>query len=215
MNRRQIYAAIISFLTLVVVGDVANAQSKDLNNPTPLTSDVISGTLSPDKKGDKYYYSFVANPGDVTVTLTVEAENRRDNVVQAHLILYDEREVQLGETKYVATYLGGTAQGVENFNLKKRQRVVVLIEMSRFSAGYGKYRLKVSGPVDFSQNKPTTERENVDPLLDATQESIRSRNKTDDLGKCLPKQGTLVIKMKDGSKKIIDLNEAETITVVP
>jgi len=32
---------------------------------------------------------------------------------------------------------------------------------------------------------------------------------------CLPKQGTLIIKMKDGSKKIIDLSEAETITVVP
>jgi hypothetical protein len=32
---------------------------------------------------------------------------------------------------------------------------------------------------------------------------------------CLPKQGTLIIKMKDGSKKIIDLGEAETITVVP
>lgn len=31
---------------------------------------------------------------------------------------------------------------------------------------------------------------------------------------CLPKQGTLIIKMKGGSKKIIDLSEAATITVV-
>ena len=32
---------------------------------------------------------------------------------------------------------------------------------------------------------------------------------------CLPKQGTLIIKMKDGSKKIVDLSDAETVTVVP
>ena len=38
---------------------------------------------------------------------------------------------------------------------------------------------------------------------------------TFDYLKIFPKKGTMIIKMKDGSKKIIDLSEAEKITVVP
>jgi hypothetical protein len=45
-------------------------------------------------------------------------------------------------------------------------------------------------------------------------DSMRQGSKTDYL-ECLPKQGTLIVKMKDGSKKIIDLSEAETVTIVP
>lgn len=48
--------------------------------------------------------------------------------------------------------------------------------------------------------------------VDLSFSDVLENKKTDN---CLPKRGTLIIKMKDGSKKIIDLSEAETITVVP
>ena len=40
-------------------------------------------------------------------------------------------------------------------------------------------------------------------------------NSPSDPSSCLPKQWTLIIKMRDGSKKIIDLAGADSITIVP
>jgi hypothetical protein len=135
-------------------------------------------------------------------------------IVQAGLSVFDEREVQLGAYKVATTTPGYTDQAFENVSLKRRQRVLVLISVSQHSTGFGKYRLRVSGAVNINQGATVSE---SDPLLEATEASIRERRqraKTDNL-ECLPKQGTLIVKMKDGSKKIIDLSEAETVTIVP
>lgn len=73
MNRRQLYAAVISLLAFVVFANVANGQSKDRDNPTQLTSGEISGLIDSDTKGNVYYYSFTVNPGEVVITLSVES----------------------------------------------------------------------------------------------------------------------------------------------
>lgn len=201
MNCRQTCKAIVCFLALVVLVNVANAQSKDQDNPTPLTSSVISDTLSPDKNGETYYYSFVAGPGDIIVTLTVEGI---DNVVQAGFAVFDGNEVQLAK-KYATTYRGNSSQAVEKIYVKRRQRVVLSVIIQN-NAGSGRYRLRIGGDVEFGQNRSSsgvTGSTATDPIAPKTHPE------------CLSKQGTLIIKMKDGSKKIIDLSEAETITGVP
>lgn len=48
-----------------------------------------------------------------------------------------------------------------------------------------------------------------------TQRSSNVPNVNTNSANCLPKRGTLIVKMKDGSKKMIDLSEAQAITVVP
>ena len=72
MNRRQIYSAVISFLAFTALVNVANAQSKDRDNPTQLTSSEIAGLIDSESRGNFYYYSFVANPGEISVTLSVQ-----------------------------------------------------------------------------------------------------------------------------------------------
>ena len=76
MNRQQIYAVIVSFFVLVVFANVANAQSKDMDSPTRLTSNEISGSIDDDSIGSSYYYSFMANRGEVSITLTIEPGRR-------------------------------------------------------------------------------------------------------------------------------------------
>jgi hypothetical protein len=76
MNRHQVYAVAICFLALVASANAASAQSKDRANPTELTSNEISGLIDSDSRGNVYYYSFWAKPGEVVITLTVEPGRR-------------------------------------------------------------------------------------------------------------------------------------------
>lgn len=203
MNYRQIYAVIVSFLALVVFANVANAQSTDIDRPTPITSNIVSGSLERGEKGRLYYYSVVAGPGEVNFTLSIGKSD--GGVFQAGLTVLDENEVVLASlTATSHTYGGG--QGNKIVTLKRRQWITLQFGHTAFSDGGGDFRLRIGGAVEFGQNKSTG------GTTDDTPTSTQSP--TDNI-KCLPKKGTLIVKMKDGSKKIIDLSEAETVQVVP
>jgi hypothetical protein len=51
----------------------AGAQSTDMDSPTALTSNVITG--EGDGKGESLYYSFIATQGDVKLTLDAKTDN--------------------------------------------------------------------------------------------------------------------------------------------
>ncbi len=201
--------ALLLFAVIASVG-ITNAQSKDQDHPTPITSTVISGEpISPDSNGLNYYYSFVANRGDVTITLTAEASR---DLVQVGFDLFDEKEVRLvhaAATTIVSSFSTHTTTGeaVRTVTVKHRQRMVLRISI--LGAGFGKYRLRLSGSVDLAQG--------VDEKATPT---IGGLNASNQVGQpkhidCLTKHGTLIVKMKDGSKKIIDLSDADTVTIVP
>ena len=70
----------------------------------------------------------------------------------------------------------------------------------------GDFRLRIGGAVEFGAKTNS---------FNAALAEAEAEERENKKGNCLPKQGTLIIKMKDGSKKIVDLSEAETVTVVP
>lgn len=204
MNYRQICKVIICFLVLVVLSGVANAQSKDRDNPTRLNSNTISGLVDSETRGNYYFYSFTANPGEVSITLTVEPGRKaNDSALIAFtgvsFILYDRNAAEIAGKEVSTADTTGSKQAVARVEITRRQLLVLGIHIpdkSPWNSVGGKYRVRIDG-ADLGQGG-----------------SSLSTDKTDSSG-CLPKQGTLIIKMKDGSKKIIDLGEAETVTVVP
>src|SRR5437763_10987040 len=105
MNCRQIYAVIVSFLALVVFANVANAQSTDLDHPTPITSNIVSGSLERGEKGRLYYYSVVAGPGEVNFTLSIGKSD--GGVFQVGLTVLDENEVVLASFSATSGMYGG------------------------------------------------------------------------------------------------------------
>jgi hypothetical protein len=204
MNRRQICAVVVCFLALVVFANVANAQSKDRDNPTRLTSNKISSPIYVDNRDEVFYYSFEAGPGEVTATLNVDPERGGTNHVVVYFLL-SETEKSLGMLN-VYTWLKAE-QNVERFTLSRRQMVTMKIWItSANDHSKGRYQVLLSGAVKVGQDDASSKRGLLMPP------SSKDKTSSSD---CLPKQGTLIIKMKDGSKKIIDLSEAETITVVP
>ena len=207
MNRCQTYAVIVSFLALIICVNVANAQSRDKTKPTQLTSNEVSGTIG-DNLADSYYYTFEAGPGEVTFTLTLETgRTGAMSVNQVWVELFNEEGRKIMYLPGLVARMPGsskenTMQKVERITFSRRQRVMLSIFIHDENSPGGKYQLRLGGAVN--ANKVTS---SVDS---AFLDDFRI-----DYSKCLPKKGTLIVKMKDGSKKIIDLSEAETITVVP
>jgi hypothetical protein len=121
------------------------------------------------------------------------------------LTVLDENEVVLASISATSSSYGG-GQDNKIVTLKRRQRIILQLGHTAFSAAGGDFRLRIGGAVEFGQSKSTG---------GVTGETPTSTQSPTGNIKCLPAKGTLIVKMKDGSKKIIDLSEAETITVVP
>lgn len=206
MNRRQIYEIIICLLALVVLANVVNAQSKDKNNPTRLTSNKISSPIYVNNSGETFYYRFEAGPGDIIATLNVDPERRGTNQVVVDFLL-SETGKNLTTLSVYAYYKA--EQQIQRFTLSRRQMVIMKVWFA-LADSQGRYELLLAGATKIGKSSSIDSLE--DPPIPSFSSS--SKNKTD-ISDCLPKQGTLIIKMKDGSKKIIDLSKAETITVVP
>lgn len=109
--------------------------------------------------------------------------------------------------KFVTSSMGRTEQSIEHVTIKRCQ-VLLLRVISSYNYGPGKYRVRLAGAVDIGQGVSGNDPSTIAAL--AREPTNQSKNID-----CLPKHGTLIVKMKDGSKKIIDLSDAETVTIVP
>lgn len=218
---RLIYSTLM-FLTIISSSTLTNAQSKDQTNPTRLTTNEISGLIDSDSIGNSYYYSFTANRGEISITLTVEPgkpENYGDlGLATVSFRLFkgkaEEFANNVADNGVATAATSGTKSFTARTKATTRQMMLLCVDIpsgfSNKSIG-GKYRIRIDGAVEFPQPSYGG---TGNPQLDEALRLQQTRT-TSDYTKCLPKSGTLIIKMKDGSKKIIDLNEAEEITVVP
>jgi hypothetical protein len=228
LQRARWFTAVSVVLLLIASVGSANSQSRDRENPTHLASTEISGVIG-DNLGESYYYTFVAGPGDVTLTLTLEGTGwarNRVNFMGVGFELFNEEDQRI-RSGGVRAYTPN-ARAVERIKFSRRQRVLLHVKISERSDS-AKYWLRLSGPVDIGQDVPIGSG-GITGIGDTNgvQDSINlglslpgggslplSGRAAEAKESCLPKQGTLIVKMKDGSKKIIDLSEAETITIVP
>jgi hypothetical protein len=85
-------------------------------------------------------------------------------------------------------FMGNEGSSVLRAQIPRKQAIRLTIMTDEYSVG-GNYRLELSGAVDFGKAAATLT--------------------------CLPKQGTLHVKMKDGSVRTIELSRAEEISVQP
>jgi hypothetical protein len=163
-----------------------------------MTSNVVSGTLTPEKQESKYYYSFMADRGELTVTMTLESDPGY-NIVSATMAIFDDHGVRIGAERDGTAYSGSTQHVVGKFAVDHRQRLTVRVYVTPYNTGNGKYGLQVAGPIKLEESSDPNE---------------QLREATADYPECVPKRGTLVLRMKDGSKKTIDLSDVEKLFIL-
>lgn len=189
LNRAIIIAVVVPFMLVAPVSP-AFTQSKSRDNPTPLTSPEISKYLdrkSNSESAGNDYYSFSAGPGEVVITLNVLGDSKTLTYVSFTLFDEDARAIT-GETVGSS---GEEEKGIKRFTLSKKQTILLRISVISPYTTAGKYRIQLSGAIDLGEGKSTSGG------------SLE----------CLPKQGTLVVKMRDGSTSKIDLSKAQEMTI--
>jgi hypothetical protein len=219
MIHRQICTVVVWFFALVVFVDVANAQSKNRDNPTRLTSNEITGLIDSDSKGNIYYYSFTTNPGEVTITLTVEPGKRvndsgLDNFNLVVFSLFDRNGEKVVNKAVSASNVGEIAQVTDQVEVNRAQTMVLSVSIPKIGSNgliNGKYRLRVSGAVEINQDAPSS-KTTGSGITKADMDAFLS---FEDFRRHLPKRGTLRVKMKNGSTRIVNLSEVEDIIASP
>jgi len=182
--------ALMTVLMFAAFINSNSAQSRNPDNPTPLSSAELKGSLGGADK--EFYYSFVAGPGKVTVTVDIKGT---EGVASMTLNFSGAKSADL-LVMPLATHRGSTRE-VESFNLDKRQTVVM--KLASTGSYNGSYLIRLEGAVDFEPN-------------DAPARKNSAGGFSED---CLPESGTLRFVMRDGTVQEINLNRVQRVSHKP
>lgn len=178
------------FLMFAAFTGLSSAQSGDVDNPTPLSSKELKGSLGDEDK--EQYYSFVAGPGKVTVTADIKAS---EGVTSMTLNFSTEKSADV-LVMPLASHRGSKRE-VSSFSLSKRQTVVM--KLASTGSYNGSYLIRLDGAVNFE-----------------SADASSSKNTTGDFPvDCLPKSGILSFVMRDGTVKEINLNQIQKVSHKP
>ncbi len=184
------FALMMSLILAVFVGS-NSAQSGDPDNPTPLSSSELKGNLGGANK--ESYYSFVAGPGKVTVTVDIKASEG----VASMTLNFSAADSADALVMPLATHRGSKRE-VDSFDLDERQTVVM--KLASTGSYKGSYVIRLDGAVNFKSDAAAPP----------------PKNSTGGFSEdCLPKSGTLSFVMPDGTVQKIKLNGVQKVSHKP
>ncbi len=187
----------------IAMTGAANAQSTDRDHPTPLTSNELRGNLEDNK--DEHFYSFTAGPGELTVTADIEPAKDSGTTNIAFELLASNGADAILCCEGVQGDFGATGREEKSVKLTKRQTVILHITNN---GGNGTFRFRFSGAaVSGGSIKNGGNNESAETNRSG---GNRTGNRVN-----VPARGTLLIRMKDGSTKEIDLSLIREISVQP
>jgi hypothetical protein len=184
---------VLSLLLLIAATSAAIAQTTDRDHPTALSSNELSGRLDAD--GGEFFYSFTAGPGELTITVEVKS-TEGTLAMPFELLNANGADVILCCQYAQANATGGTGRAVKSVRIKSRQTVILHLTENKYGAGT--FQVRLSGAVAFGGTSGSAQ-------------SSRAGGRR--MG--MPANGTLSIRMRDGSTKEIDLSLVQEISVLP
>jgi len=137
-------SGLIALLILFSSAPVAPGQSRDRDNPTPLSSTELRGEL--DGTDTEYFYSFVAGPGELTLTFDVKATGTNSG---ATFDLFDKNSRPLLSSVLVQAIDRGSDRSVQTIQLLSSQAILMRIKGIDYggSGNRGAYLVRLNGPV--------------------------------------------------------------------
>ena len=207
MNFAKILIAVVFVIAVAAGASIAQYSSRD--NPKPLSSGEIAGSLN--DHNQESFYSFTAGPGEVTITLDVQARRNDIGNISFDLLARD------GSTSLLCCRgaqgdNGGTGRDTAGIKLPKRQTVILYTKNG--PVGGGTYRIRITGAATFGNDQPIDGNEGSGRNENSNYPAKYPRgNRGDGDPMDVPSTGTLRITMKDGSVRDIDLSRVRNISI--
>lgn len=186
-----------SLLLVIAAASVAMAQSRDRDHPTPINNNELRGSLK--GRGGESFYSFTAGPGDLTITVEVKSTDGTLAMPFELLEANAADSILCCEGAQAGT-TGETGRTVKTVRIRSRRTVI--LHLTEYEYGAGTFFVRLSGAVAFGGESDSPQGNR-----------IGYKGPGDRMG--MPANGTLHIRMKDGSTKEIDLSLVQDISVHP
>ncbi len=135
---------ILTAILALTFGLTARAQSTDIDNPTPLTSNVIEGEH--EGETETLYYSFTATKGDVKITFDGKTKYY-SGWVKVEL-LNEDGSSELFKIDGMATSTSKRTAGTKRF--LREQKVILRVSIEKDAVvGLINYKIRLDGAVKF------------------------------------------------------------------
>jgi hypothetical protein len=200
-KRSNLRNLILPVFACLLFAAAARAQSTNQSSPTPLTPAGYTGK-GPTKETN-YYFNFTGGPGEVTVGLEI---NARDYSTFARLELWSGNKTLATHNMNAATTTGSSSI-VKELNLGGKRTVVIKLTLD---ANLASYKITLGGAVGGEGSSMASTGGVVKPKLNLSADDMAKLPKP----VIVPKSGTLVVRMKDGSSQEFDLATVSSVLVV-
>ena len=200
--KRLNFLILAIFTIILATATTSFAQSTDRDNPTPLNSGEISGSMN--DHNEEHFYSFTAGPGALIISVDVKA-NRDDIGVLNFELLARNASTALLCCEFAQGDGGGTGRDTKSVRLTKQQTVI--LHTTNGPVGGGTFHVRLSGAgTSFggaASGGGYNDGNNVG----------QGRGNRGGEQVSVPASGTLHIRMKNGTTKDIDLSLIQNITI--
>jgi len=194
------------------INNATFAQSTDRDHPTPLQSNELTGNIF--QRNAEHFYSFTAGPGELTITVDVKA-SPPDKLAGFNFELLERNAATVIEGGgFVQGSNGGTDRVVRSVKLTRRQ-TIILHTTNGSGENSGTFRVRLTGSAVSGGISSTGDGYNDDNgRSNNNYDQERGyRGGADQLE--VPANGTLHIRMKNGTTQDINLNRVRSISVRP
>jgi hypothetical protein len=199
----------LAFFSVGVLAIVCPAfgQSTSQSSPTEIPASGYSNSKGPSKE-TIYFFGFTAGPGDVTVTLEIKAKTYS---TFARMEIFDAEMNTVATSNMNAATTTGSSSVVKTISLADSQKVLIKLTLD---GNLASYKITLGGAVNAGGSSSDTDGSSGG-TINGKPNSIPFKDV--DISKLpkpvsVPKSGTLVVLMKDGSKQKFDLAEVKSVT---
>jgi hypothetical protein len=201
MKKTNFFGMAFSLLfVFVLCSAAAFAQSTDIDNPTVVTQSVVQGKHPGNTEEPVvYYYTFTAGPGVLKVT----ADQKSDGGISHSNLSWALTDANFNAIASEAFYGVTTLERkVNEIKLTKKQKVILKVEVTE---DVKLFKFQFTGAVAFTPAQ-SGGNENIPEISgDTTTQSTQQI--------CMPRNGVIIMTMKDGKKAKVDLSKVQKIEI--
>ena len=199
MKKTNFFEMAFSLLFVFVLFNAATfAQSTDPDSPTVVTQSVVQWKVSGKGKDVVYYYTFTAGPGVLKVT----TDQKSGGIIANPKLSWELTDASFNNLESDDLDQAGTLERkVKEIKLTKKQKVILKVGVAE---DVNLFKFQFTGAVSFTASK--TGDEDIPEISgDTTTQSTQQI--------CMPRNGVIIMTMKDGKKAKVDLSKVQKIEI--